>query len=80
MSLPNTLPRTQGEYAVTAFKQGEVIHNGDILTAIPSRKGYHAIFYPKGLNAHYVGPFETQNEAYSVGLSFADFGGIMQIL
>jgi hypothetical protein len=77
--LPNQLPAKQGEYAVTAFDRGEVIHNGDVIYTNPVRKGYHALFSAQGGGTAHVGPFKTEKEAYSVGLSFADFNRVIQI-
>lgn len=80
MTLPNLLPEQQGTFAVTAFSRGDVIHNGDVLTTYPIRSGFHAVFQPRGLGLHYVGPFETDKEAYSVGLGLADSQKVIQIV
>jgi hypothetical protein len=77
--LSTQLPATQGEYAVTAFDRGDVIHNGDVIYTNPTRKGYHALFNAQGGGTAHVGPFETAKEAYSVGLGFADFKQVIQI-
>lgn len=79
MSLPTILPQSQGQYAVTAFSRGEVIHNGDVIEQYPSRIGFHAVFHPKGLNAKFVGPFASREEAYSVGASFGDFSHVIEV-
>lgn len=79
MPLPKLLPSEQGQFAVTAFDRGDVVHNGDVLTRFPTRPGFHAVFHPKTLSTQYVGPFETAKEAYSVGLSWSDFSKVIKV-